>query len=91
MSVLIETSFGDVTVDVWTDKAPRTAVNFIKLCKMKHYNNALFIEVQKSICFLLFIQKIILLVCKHKNQPPFGNLRILKMVHKSLMIKSITS
>lgn len=53
MSVLIETSFGDVTVDIWTEKAPKAALNFIKLCKMKHYNNALFIEVQKSTIFIL--------------------------------------
>lgn len=49
MSVLIETSFGDLTVDLWTNKCPNATLNFIKLCKMKHYNNALFATVQKSI------------------------------------------
>jgi peptidyl-prolyl cis-trans isomerase-like 4 len=43
MSVLIETSFGDITVDLWTQKHPNTTYNFLKLCKAKHYNNALFI------------------------------------------------
>lgn len=49
MSVLIETSFGDITVDLWTKKCPNATLNFIKLCKLKHFNNALFIEIQKSI------------------------------------------
>ncbi len=48
MSVLIETSFGDITVDLWTHKCPNATLNFIKLCKMKHFNNALFATVQKS-------------------------------------------
>jgi peptidyl-prolyl cis-trans isomerase-like 4 len=48
MSVLIETSFGDITVDLWTQKCPNATLNFLKLCKMKHFNNALFAEVQKS-------------------------------------------
>ena len=48
MSVLIETSFGDITVDLWTQKCPNATLNFLKLCKMKHFNSALFAEVQKS-------------------------------------------
>ena len=48
MSVLLETSFGDVVVDLFTNRAPLAATNFIKLCKLKHYNNALFMQVQKG-------------------------------------------
>ncbi len=48
MSILIETSFGDITIDLYVNKAPKACLNFIKLCKIKHYNNSMFIEVQKS-------------------------------------------
>lgn len=48
MSVLLETSFGDITIDLDINKAPNACLNFIKLCKIKHYNNALFAEIQKS-------------------------------------------
>lgn len=87
MSVLIETSFGDVTVDVWVEKAPKAALNFIKLCKMKHYNNALFIEVQKSTYFIL--SKITQHEYKHKTLRQFGNLPINKTESSISMTKSI--
>lgn len=48
MSILIETSFGDLTIDLQTDKFPTASYNFLKLCKLKHYNNALFLKVQKG-------------------------------------------
>lgn len=48
MSVLIETSFGDIVIDLFTKKAPLASINFLKLCKIKFYNNALFAEVQKN-------------------------------------------
>ena len=48
MSVLLETSVGDLVVDLFTDRCPITTKNFIKLCQMKYYNNALFIEIQKD-------------------------------------------
>jgi peptidyl-prolyl cis-trans isomerase-like 4 len=48
MSVLIETSLGDMVVDLFTQKAPKASFNFLKLCKRKFYNNALFISVQKD-------------------------------------------
>lgn len=48
MSVLLETSFGDIVIDLFTEKAPNACTNFLKLCKIKHYNNSLFHEVQKS-------------------------------------------
>jgi peptidyl-prolyl cis-trans isomerase-like 4 len=57
MSVLIETSFGDMTIDLQTDKFPTACYNFLKLCKLKHYNNALFMNVQKgtSVFYIDFV------------------------------------
>lgn len=40
MSVLLETSAGDLVVDLLIDEAPKTCLNFIKLCKSKYYNFA---------------------------------------------------
>lgn len=48
MSVIIETSIGDLEVDLLVSNAPEICKNFLKLCKLKHYNNALFYEVQKN-------------------------------------------
>ena len=48
MSVLLETSFGDLVIDLNTEKCPNACFNFLKLCKLKHYNNSLFIKVQKD-------------------------------------------
>ncbi|KAJ4835544.1 cytochrome P450 monooxygenase 59 [Turnera subulata] len=48
MSVLIVTSLGEFTVDLYTDKCPLTCKNFLKLCKTKYYNGCLFHTVQKD-------------------------------------------
>ena len=48
MAVLLETSFGDLVIDLFPEKAKKACINFVKLCKMKFYNNALFIDVQKD-------------------------------------------
>ncbi|KNC85355.1 hypothetical protein SARC_02447 [Sphaeroforma arctica JP610] len=48
MSVLIETSKGDITVDLYTDDAPKACLNFLKLCKIKYYNYCLFHDVQSN-------------------------------------------
>lgn len=48
MSVLIETSVGDLTIDLYTEKCPLASKNFLKLCQIKYYNNALFETVQKD-------------------------------------------
>ena len=47
MSVILETSLGDIVVDLFTEKCPLACQNFLKLCKIKYYNNALFSNVQK--------------------------------------------
>ena len=46
MSVLIETSLGNVVIDLWTDDCPRTCLNFLKLCKVKFFNFHQFHSVQ---------------------------------------------
>lgn len=48
MSVLIETSLGDLVIDLFTEDCPKTTFNFLKLCKIKHYNNCLFYNIQKD-------------------------------------------
>lgn len=48
MSVLIETSLGDIVVDLFIKDCPKACLNFLKLCKIKYYNNCLFYNVQKE-------------------------------------------
>jgi len=43
MSVLFETSLGDLVIDLEVEACPRTCANFLKLCKIYYYNlNAFF-------------------------------------------------
>ncbi|KAF5287474.1 hypothetical protein FQA39_LY04102 [Lamprigera yunnana] len=48
MSVVIETTLGDITVDLYTKERPRACLNFIKLCKIKYYNYNLFHTVSRD-------------------------------------------
>ena len=48
MSVLFETSAGEIVIDLFVKQCPKTALNFLKLCKLKYYNNCLFYNVQKD-------------------------------------------
>ncbi|KYQ47762.1 Peptidyl-prolyl cis-trans isomerase-like 4 [Trachymyrmex zeteki] len=48
MAVVIETTIGDFTVDLYTEKRPQTTRNFLKLCKLKYYNWNLFHSVQTN-------------------------------------------
>eukprot|EP00747_Dinoflagellata_sp_TGD_P111594 gnl/TRDRNA2_/TRDRNA2_171253_c0_seq17.p1 gnl/TRDRNA2_/TRDRNA2_171253_c0~~gnl/TRDRNA2_/TRDRNA2_171253_c0_seq17.p1 ORF type:complete len:349 (-),score=90.74 gnl/TRDRNA2_/TRDRNA2_171253_c0_seq17:398-1444(-) len=48
MAVLLETSLGDIVIDLKVDHAPKTCLNFLKLCKIKYYNNCLIHTVQKD-------------------------------------------
>ncbi|CAG8778673.1 6882_t:CDS:1, partial [Acaulospora morrowiae] len=47
-SVLIETSVGDIVIDLQIKKCPKTSLNFLKLCKIKYYNFCCFHNVQKD-------------------------------------------
>lgn len=46
MSVLLETSLGDIVVDLDTDVAPKVCTNFLKLCQLKYYNDCHFFRVE---------------------------------------------
>lgn len=51
MSVLLETSAGDIVIDLLVDYAPKLCENFLKLCKVKYYNFAPVHSVQKNFSF----------------------------------------
>ncbi|KAF2677079.1 cyclophilin-like protein [Lentithecium fluviatile CBS 122367] len=51
MSVLLETSLGDITIDLLVDDAPKCCENFLKLCKTKYYNFAPVHNVQPGFSF----------------------------------------
>ncbi|XP_013115645.2 peptidyl-prolyl cis-trans isomerase sig-7 [Stomoxys calcitrans] len=48
MSVVIETTIGDITVDLFTDERPVACLNFMKLCKLKYYNYNLFHTIEQG-------------------------------------------
>ena len=48
MSVLLDTSAGELVVDLFTDECPLAATNFLKLCKIKYYNGCLLFNVQQN-------------------------------------------
>ncbi|CAK6968174.1 peptidyl-prolyl cis-trans isomerase-like 4 [Scomber scombrus] len=48
MAVLLETTLGDVVIDLFTDERPKTCLNFLKLCKIKYYNYCLVHNVQRD-------------------------------------------
>ncbi|KAK3984656.1 peptidyl-prolyl cis-trans isomerase cyp6 [Cladorrhinum sp. PSN332] len=51
MSVLLETSAGDIVIDLLVDYAPKMCENFLKLCKVKYYNFSPIHSIQKSFSF----------------------------------------
>ncbi|PNS21533.1 hypothetical protein CAC42_892 [Sphaceloma murrayae] len=51
MSVLLETSAGDITIDLFVDDAPTSCQNFLKLCKIKYYNYSPVYNVQPNFSF----------------------------------------
>ncbi|KAK9506307.1 hypothetical protein O3M35_008266 [Rhynocoris fuscipes] len=48
MAVVIETTLGDITVDLYIEERPQTCKNFLKLCKIKYYNFCLFHSIQAN-------------------------------------------
>lgn len=48
MSVVIETTVGDLTVDLFLKERPMACLNFLKLCKLKYYNYNLFHTIQRG-------------------------------------------
>ncbi|KAJ2901725.1 cyclophilin-like protein [Zalerion maritima] len=51
MSVLFETSAGDIVIDLLVDYAPKLCENFLKLCKIKYYNFSPIHSIQKDFSF----------------------------------------
>lgn len=51
MSVLLETSLGDIVIDLEVELAPRTCENFLKLCKTKYYNFSPVTSIQRGRLF----------------------------------------
>ncbi|KAM0709619.1 hypothetical protein Q7P35_003659 [Cladosporium inversicolor] len=51
MSVLLETSAGDITIDLLVKEAPKCCENFLKLCKAKYYNFSPVYNVQPNFSF----------------------------------------
>lgn len=49
MAVLLQTSLGTMCIDLRVDEAPIACKNFLKLCKIKYYNNNLFYNVQQGL------------------------------------------
>lgn len=48
MSIVIETTAGDITVDLFLEERPRACLNFLKLCKLKYYNYNLFHTIENG-------------------------------------------
>ncbi|KAI0543471.1 cyclophilin-like protein [Xylaria curta] len=51
MSVLLETSAGDIVIDLLVDYAPKECQNFLKLCKLKYYNFSPVHSIQQNFSF----------------------------------------
>jgi len=48
MAVMLVTSLGDIVIDLFVEDAPMACENFLKLCKIKYYNDSMFFNVQKG-------------------------------------------
>nr|XP_028579475.1 peptidyl-prolyl cis-trans isomerase-like 4 isoform X2 [Podarcis muralis] len=48
MAVLLETTLGDLVIDLYTEERPRACLNFLKLCKIKYYNYCLIHNIQRD-------------------------------------------
>uniref|UniRef100_A0A8D0ECU8 Peptidyl-prolyl cis-trans isomerase n=1 Tax=Salvator merianae TaxID=96440 RepID=A0A8D0ECU8_SALMN len=48
MAVLLETTLGDLVVDLYAEERPRACLNFLKLCKIKYYNYCLIHNIQRD-------------------------------------------
>ncbi|CAF4467101.1 unnamed protein product [Rotaria socialis] len=48
MSVVLETTLGDITIDLYHEERPTTCKNFLFLCAVKYYNFCLFHSIQTN-------------------------------------------
>lgn len=44
----METTLGDIVIDLYTEERPKASLNFLKLCKIKYYNYCLIHNVQRD-------------------------------------------
>merc|ERR1719337_116462 len=51
MSVLLETSIGDIIIDLHTNDCPIASKNFLQLCKTSYYQNSLVHIIKKNASF----------------------------------------
>ena len=42
MQVLLNTSIGDIDIELWSKEAPKASRNFIQLCMEGYYNGTIF-------------------------------------------------
>ncbi len=49
MSVLLDTSLGEIVIDLLVDDAPIACLNFLKLCKIKFYSQQLFHFIERDL------------------------------------------
>jgi cyclophilin family peptidyl-prolyl cis-trans isomerase len=49
MSVLLETSLGEIVIDLLVDDAPIACLNFLKLCKIKYYSQHIFHFIERDL------------------------------------------
>ena len=48
MSVVLETTLGDITIDLYYEERPICCKNFLFLCEIKYYNFCLFHSIQTN-------------------------------------------
>lgn len=48
MAVVVETTVGDFTIDLYIKDRPRTCLNFLKLCKQHYYNFNLLFSIERN-------------------------------------------
>ncbi|KAK6105225.1 Cyclophilin type peptidyl-prolyl cis-trans isomerase/CLD family protein [Brugia pahangi] len=48
MAVLVETTVGDIVIDLFVKERPRCCLNFLKLCKLKYYNFCQFHAIEQN-------------------------------------------
>ena len=46
--VLLETSVGDIEIELWSKEAPKACRNFVQLCMENYYNKTKFFRVVKD-------------------------------------------
>ena len=49
--MLLETTRGDIVIDLYTESSPKTCMNFVKLCKLRYYDSNLIFNVVRNFAF----------------------------------------